>query len=146
METLASGVWAPGRDKEKAEKKKAAGFQALDAYSEIFPIVSGTLAFVGGGAELSGGNNVRSFILNAIKADSVEILACLADGYNKFYSPDKAKCYSRARTCVCRVQCLLLLASSLGFLGREAAEKLCAGFEGKLNMFNGLIKLFEERR
>ncbi len=64
-------------------------------------------------------------------------MASLADGYNRFYAADKAKCYIRARTCVCRVQCLLLLASSLELLDKGAAEGLCRRYEEKLKMFNG---------
>ncbi len=85
-------------------------------------------------------------ILGSIKSDSIEILASLADGYNRFYAADKAKCYIRARTCVCRVQCFLLLAAGLELLDQKTAEALCKRYEEKLKMFNGLIKLFENVR
>lgn len=83
---------------------------------------------------------------DAIRNEAVEIVAGLADGYNRYYGSDKAKCYARARSCVCRVQCLLLLASSLEAADRGCAEELCRKYEESLKMFNGLVKLFEERR
>jgi len=141
------GQWA---SRDENGKRFPAGFQHLDVYSKVFPIVSDTMRLVVGPPSLRGGSGSADenavFFLNAIRNESLEVVASLAEGYNKFHSSDKAKCYSRARACACRVQCLLLLASSLGFVDDAAANKLCADYESCLKMFNGLIKVFEEKQ
>ncbi len=109
-------------------------------------MVTDTLAALRGVCAGGGGVDPCQSILGSIKSDSIEILASLADGYNRFYAADKAKCYIRARTCVCRVQCFLLLAAGLELLDQKTAEALCKRYEEKLKMFNGLIKLFENVR
>ncbi len=75
---------------------------------------------------------------------SVDILTNLAEGYNAFHSRDKADCYRRARSCLCRSQCFLQVLGSLGAIDNEAATKISSGYSSLTCSFSGLIRSMEQ--
>lgn len=84
----------------------------------------------------------RQLLLESART-SVDILANLAEGYNAFHSRDKADCYRRARSCLCRSQCFLQVLGSLGAIDNEAATKISSGYSSLTGSFSGLIRSME---
>lgn len=78
-----------------------------------------------------------------LNENCIEILSSLADGYNKYYADGKVGLYNKARSCVSRVQSLLLTLEGLDILNKKQVFDLCNDYEDSLRFLNGLIRSME---
>jgi hypothetical protein len=90
-------------------------------------------------------NSEYLFLIDEARSRVVSILTSLADGYNKYYPDDKILLYSKARSDVSHTQALLLLLGSLGIISTTVCDKIFLDFDGKINVFNGLIRKMESK-
>jgi hypothetical protein len=130
------------REKSKRfEEEKT--FTSLKVYENIFPTVVRTLKLL---ESLDQFKLKNQHLLQLLNQNCIEILSSLADGYNKYHTEEKVQLYNKARSCISRVQSLLLTLYGMEVLNKKQVFDLLNDYEDSLRLLNGLIKGMERQR
>lgn len=129
-----------GKNKRFEEEKT---FTSLRVYESIFPTVVRTLKLI---ESLDQFKLKNQHLLQMLNENCVEILSSLADGYNKYHTEEKVQLYNKARSCISRVQSLLLTLYGMEVLNKKQVFDLLNDYEDSLRFLNGLIKNMETTR
>ena len=116
-------------------------FKSLELYEGLSPVVADTLKFVESFREF---DTKHDYVFEELRAELVNLMPTLADGYNRYHSGDKAKAYKDVRQSMSRIQALLFLLNDLDFTKNEKSYRLAGRFENHLSHVNGLIRKMEE--
>jgi len=119
------------------------GFINFSAYIEALPIVIATQQLL---AEYANKEKAKDFIFifTETKQVAINILILLAKGYNIYNSEEKVKYYGQARDFLSHTQSNLLLLESLGLIPKNQSQKIILDFEGKIRLFNAVIRKMEK--
>jgi len=115
-------------------------FTSLRVYENIFPTVVRTLKLI---ESLDQFKLKNQHLLQMLNENCIEILSSLADGYNKYHTEGKVQLYNKARSCISRVQSLLLTLNGMEVLNKKQVFDLLNDYEDSLRFLNGLIKTME---
>lgn len=126
---------------EKNADLPTPGFKALELYEGLAPVVADTLKFVESFREF---DTKHDYVFEELRAELVDLLPTLADGYNRYHSGDKAEAYKSVRQGMSRIQAMLFLLNDLDFTKNEKSYHLAGRFENHLSHVNGLIRKMEE--
>jgi hypothetical protein len=127
------------KGKSRFENEKT--FTSLKVYENIFPTVVRTLKLI---ESLDQFKLKNQHLLQLLNENCIEILSSLADGYNKYHTNGKVKLYNKARSCISRVQSLLLILYGMEVLNKKQVFDLLNDYEDSLRFLNGLIKKMEK--
>lgn len=116
------------------------GFEDLKVYGELERPVVDLLKLLN---DLNEFDVFYKFLLDDLQKESVEMLAKLADGYNRYHYDRKVEAYREVRSSVSQIQSRIMLLNELGVLGNDKSDKLCRDFEGQVKHLNALIKNME---
>jgi len=119
------------------------GFINFSAYIESFPIVIDTINLLLE-FEIKEKSKDFQFLFKETRDTAINILTLLAKGYNKYNSEEKAKCYGLARDFLSHTQSNLLILEKLDLIPQNQSQKQVLSFEGKIRLFNAVIKKMEK--
>ena len=131
-------------EKEKSKRfEEEKTFTSLRVYESIFPTVVRTLKLI---ESLEQFKLKNQHLLQMLNENCIEILSSLADGYNKYHTEGKVQLYNKARSCISRVQSLLLTLHGMEILNKKQVFDLLNDYEDSLRFLNGLIKSMDMMR
>jgi len=119
------------------------GFINFSAYIESFPIVMDALDLLLDSENKEISKNYL-FLFKETKEAAINILTLLAEGYNKYNSEEKAKCYGQARDSLSHTQSNLLILENFNLIPQNQSQKIILSFESKIRLFNAVIRKMEK--